>query len=106
MAPLSQGEADAPLEGPTVTVLDRFLRYVAYDTQSRSSPPLAAEVPRGRGRPETAGTGDEESYDPVVLRKVGNWQRRNPLEGRGEHRDVPIGGYMATLRGRGPCPQN
>jgi hypothetical protein len=55
---------------------------------------------------ETAGTGDEESYDPVVPVKVGNWHSRNPLEGRGEHQDVPIWGYMATLRGRGPCPQN
>src|SRR5262245_59585031 len=32
--------------------------------------------------------------------KVGNWQGRNPLEGRGGHQDVPIWGYMATRRGR------
>ena len=57
---------------------------------------LQGEVPLGRGRPETNGTGEEESYDLVVPRKVGNWRGRNPLEGRREQRDVPIGGHMAT----------
>jgi hypothetical protein len=44
---------------------------------------VQAEGLLGRGRPETDGTGAEESYDPVVPRKVGNRHGWNPLEGRG-----------------------
>jgi hypothetical protein len=67
---------------------------------------VQAEVPLGRGRPETDGTGAEESYDPVVPMNVGNRRGRNPPEGRGEQQDVPIEGHMATRRGREPCPRN
>jgi hypothetical protein len=42
--------------------------------ETSSSPTPIAEVPCGRGRPETVGTGEEESYDPIVPRKVGNWR--------------------------------
>lgn len=68
--------------------------------------PAHAEVPRGRGRPETDGMGGEESYDLIVPMKVGNWHSRNPLEGRRKQLDVPIGRHMATHRGRAPCPHN
>jgi hypothetical protein len=50
--------------------------------------------------------GEEESYDLIVPRKVGNWRGRNPLEGRGKQPDVPMEGYMATHRGRAPCPHH
>jgi group II intron reverse transcriptase/maturase len=44
--------------------------------------------------------GEEETYEPVVPMKVGNWRRWNPLEGRGEQTDVSGEGNMAIHRNR------
>lgn len=61
----------------------------------------AAEVPGTQGRPESVGEGlKEESYEPIVPLKVGNWENRDPLEGRGEQTDVAGKGTMAILRDR------
>ena len=55
-----------------------------------------AEVPGRRGRPEVAGTGREQSYDPIVPMKVGKRRAsakgrpRYPLEGRGKQADVLV----------------
>ncbi len=42
----------------------------------------------------------EESYNPVVPMKVGNWRGRDPLEERGEQVDAAADGDMAIHRDR------
>ena len=49
-------------------------------------------------RPHSTGEGGE----PQGSREG---RPRDPLEGRGEQPDVPIGDHMATHGGRAPCPQ-
>jgi len=42
----------------------------------------------------------EESYDSIVPVKVGNWENRDPLEGRGEQTGALVEGDMTVLRDR------
>jgi hypothetical protein len=51
--------------------------------EASSSPSPYARVPRGQGQPETTGTAEEESYEPVVPGKVGNRRASAPTGGKG-----------------------
>jgi len=63
----------------------------------------AEEVPGSQGRPEIAGKGEQESYDPILPVRVGNAGEDpgDPLEGRGEQTSVSGEGNMTILRNRG-----
>ena len=52
----------------------------------------------GNQRPPTKGW--QESYEPIVPKKVGNWRSRDPLEGRGEQTNASDAGNMTILRNR------
>ena len=52
----------------------------------------------GNQRPPTKGW--QESYEPIVPMKVGNWRSRDPLEGRGEQTNESDAGNMTILRNR------
>jgi hypothetical protein len=55
----------------------------------------SAEVPSSQGRPETGGRDEEESYDPIVPVKVGNFPC---VIGRGRGTHWREGGNKPTYR--------